>query len=44
MARTADPKSQYKVSIHKNRGYRYASTQPFTIDPMYKVLNHLPQR
>lgn len=36
MTRTADPKSQYKVSIHKNRGYRYASTQPFTIDPITK--------
>lgn len=32
MPRTADPKSQYKVSIHFNNGYRYASTQPFSIN------------
>lgn len=33
MSRKADPNSQYKVSIHLNNGYRYASTQPFVIDP-----------
>lgn len=33
MARKADPNSQYKVSIHLNNGYRYASTQPYQIDP-----------
>ena len=32
MPRKADPNSQYKVSIHLNNGYRYASTQPFVID------------
>ena len=33
MPRKADPSSQYKVSIHLNNGYRYASTQPYTINP-----------
>ena len=33
MSRTTDPNTQYKVSIHMNNGYRYASTQPFEIDP-----------
>lgn len=33
MPRKADPNSQYKVSIHLNNGYRYASTQPFVINP-----------
>lgn len=33
MARKADPDSQYRVSIHLNNGYRYASTQPYQIDP-----------
>lgn len=33
MSRKADPNSQYKVSIHANNGYRYASTQPYTINP-----------
>ena len=29
MSRKADPNSQYRVSIHMNNGYRYASTQPY---------------
>jgi len=33
MPRKADPNSQYKVSIHLNNGYRYASTQPYVINP-----------
>ena len=33
MARRVDPESQYRVSIHKNNGYRYASTQPGTVNP-----------
>lgn len=33
MPRKADPNSQYKVSIHLNNGYRYASTQPYIINP-----------
>ena len=33
MSRKADPNSQYRVSIHMNNGYRYASTQPYEIDP-----------
>lgn len=32
MLRKANPNNQYKVSIHINNGYRYASTQPFVID------------
>lgn len=34
MARRTDPNSQYRVSIHLNNGHRYASTQPFQIDPV----------
>ena len=33
MARPIDPNSPYRVSIHVTKGYRYASTQPSTIDP-----------
>ena len=33
MPRKADPNSQYRVSIHLNNGYRYASTQPYEINP-----------
>lgn len=33
MPRKADPNSQYKVSIHLNNGYRYASTQPYVVNP-----------
>lgn len=33
MPRKTDPNSQYRVSIHLNNGYRYASTQPFQVDP-----------
>lgn len=33
MARRVDPESQYRVSIHKYNGYRYASTQPGTVNP-----------
>ena len=33
MPRKVDPNSQYRVSIHLNNGYRYASTQPYVINP-----------
>ena len=33
MARTIDEETSYRVKIHKNGGYRYASTQPIVIDP-----------
>lgn len=33
MPRKANPNSQYKVSIHLNNGYRYASTQPYVVNP-----------
>ena len=32
MGRTPDPISRYRVSIHANGGYRYACTQPATVD------------
>jgi len=43
MPRKADPNSQYKVSIHLNNGYRYASTQPSVINPETgkKVYHHV---
>lgn len=43
MPRKADPNSQYRVSIHMNNGYRYASTQPFQINPETgkKVYRHI---
>ena len=28
MARPVDPESQFRVKIHNNGGYTYASTQP----------------
>lgn len=33
MGRTSNPSAQYRVSIHLNGGYKYASTQPARIDP-----------
>lgn len=36
MARKADIATTYKVKIHTNNGYRYASTQPIIIDPERK--------
>lgn len=33
MSRRTDPNSQYRVAIHAINGYRYASTQPFQVDP-----------
>ena len=33
MARQAEESTSYKVKIHLNNGYRYASTQPLVIDP-----------
>jgi len=33
MARPVDPIAQYRVKLHLNGGYTYASTQPFYIDP-----------
>ena len=36
MARTIDEVTPYRVKIHKNGGYLYASTQPIVIDPERK--------
>ena len=33
MARQAEESTTYKVRIHVNNGYRYASTQPLVADP-----------
>lgn len=33
MARTIDKDTPYRVKIHKNGGYSYASTQPIVVDP-----------
>ena len=33
MSRPSDPNAQYRVKLHKNDGYTYASTQPPYIDP-----------
>ena len=33
MARSIDKDTPYRVKIHKNSGYLYASTQPIVIDP-----------
>ena len=33
MARTTDLSTTYRIKIHKNNGYCYASTQPIVIDP-----------
>jgi hypothetical protein len=33
MARQAEESTAYKVKIHLNNGYRYASTQPLVVDP-----------
>ena len=33
MARQAEESTRYKVKIHLNNGYRYASTQPLVVDP-----------
>jgi len=33
MARTIDAETAYRVKIHMNGGYRYASTQPIVVEP-----------
>ena len=33
MSRQAEESTTYKVRIHMNNGYRYASTQPLVVDP-----------
>ena len=33
MSRKPDPDAPYRVAIHIDKGYRYASTQPAVIDP-----------
>ena len=33
MPRKPDPVAQYRISIHVDKGYRYASTQPAVVDP-----------
>lgn len=37
MARQQDPNAQYRISIHLDKGYRYASTQPAIVDPITGV-------
>lgn len=36
MARTIDAKTAYRVRLHKNNGYNYASTQPIVVDSQRK--------
>lgn len=33
MSRKPDPTNPYRVRLHKDKGYRYASTQPGTVNP-----------
>lgn len=33
MPRKPDPEAQYRISVHIDKGYRYASTQPAQVDP-----------
>lgn len=33
MGRRPDPNAQYRIAVHVDKGYRYASTQPAVIDP-----------
>ena len=33
MPRKPDPETQYRIAIHVDKGYRYASTQPASVDP-----------
>ncbi|MCQ2501859.1 MAG: transposase [Lachnospiraceae bacterium] len=33
MSRKPDPEAQYRIAIHVDKGYRYASTQPAFVDP-----------
>ena len=33
MSRKPDPSAQYRIAIHVDKGYRYASTQPAIVDP-----------
>ena len=40
MARSIDPKAQYRMAIHNIGGYRYASTQPAYRDPETGKLKH----
>ena len=40
MPRKPDPDSQYRVSVHTDKGYRYASTQPGIIDPVTGKRNY----
>lgn len=34
MPRKPDPDAPYRIAIHVDKGYRYASTQPATVDPV----------
>lgn len=34
MPRKPDPDAPYRIGIHVDKGYRYASTQPATVDPV----------
>lgn len=36
MARSIDSNTAYRVRLHKNNGYNYASTQPIVVDPELK--------
>ena len=40
MARPLDPNAPYRISIHTNNGYRYASTQPASKDPVTGKTTH----
>ena len=40
MGRPIDPEAPYRISIHKNHGYRYASTQPAVRDPETGKVTH----
>lgn len=33
MPRKPDPNAQYRIAVHIDKGYRYASTQPALVDP-----------
>jgi len=43
MARPIKEESIHRITIYKNRGYRYATTHPYTVTPEekreYKILN-----
>ncbi|MDR3186512.1 MAG: hypothetical protein LBU04_06915 [Christensenellaceae bacterium] len=40
MSRPTDPNAQFRVKLHKNNGYAYASTQPEYIDEATGMKKH----